>query len=433
MVTAHRQDNMVVKFGDQNVGNGCEGIQETATERDNANLTTSSIFTSDTQPTLGRRRPAFNILSHNVESTLVGRREYEYRTPELSDGVQTNHIVPVYTNMSVNEGIVDTEDDRTGIVVRRKSLLSSIDRRNSPRNSTKYENEYECMSSPESFSNSSSNRSSNASSHYGNISPDTLSLASFAGRLNFGRFSAGSKRSSQSSSASSQDSGRQSWGKIRDSFDLSDALVPSIRRTSGEHVYENTKSPTPDNSMRILKFEAHHMEVTNHEEPPPLPTRQNQKQVSTPPKEKPEMILPYKVVDLDELQRSLEDIEPYYIHNGSEDTDRYNDIPDPNDKGLELDDKIDETSDFRPKLPPKAKKKNLSHSQSDSACFSSANVVELPVRDKPIPRPRQSVILSDLAQLQQDGTVQNSQANESADRKYMILCLRPFLIVQLQF
>ncbi|XP_028402298.1 flocculation protein FLO11-like [Dendronephthya gigantea] len=408
---------MVVKFGDQNVGNGCKGIRETATERDNANSTASSIFASDTQTALGRRRPAFGNFSHNIESTLVGKREYEYRTPELNDGIQTNHIVPVYTNMSVNEGIVVTEADRTGIVVRRRPLLDSIDRQNSPRNSTKYENEYECMSSPDTFSNSSSNRSSSASSHYGNISPDTLSLASFAGRLNFGRFSVGSKRSSQSSSASSQDSGRQSWGKIRDSFDLSDALVPSIRRTSGEHAYENTKSLAPDNSMRVLKFETHQMEVTDHEEPPPLPTRQSQQQIPTPSKEEPEMILPYKVVDLDELQRSLEDIEPYYVHNGSEDAHRdfYNDIPDPNDKDVELDDKTEETSDFRPKLPPKARRKNLTHSQSDPACFSSATALELPVKDKPIPRPRQSVILSDLAQLQQDGTVQNSKANESAD------------------
>lgn len=412
---------MVVKNG-QDAGQNSKRIQETSTERDNANLHTS-FFVSDTGRAVEGRQPEFSISANNIQSAQHVKADFGYPTPELIDGLKTNHVVPAYANMSymsVNNAVsVMTENNRPAIVVRRTSSFDSTEGQNSPRNSMKYESEYECMSSPESFSNSSSNRSSNTSSFYGNISPDTLSLASFAGRFNIGRFSTGSKRSSQSSSASSQDSGRQSWDKIRDSFDLSDGVVSSIRKPSAEHVYENTRPFTPDNFMRFSRVEANHMEVTDQQDddlPPPLPTRQNQQPVSTPSKEEPEMILPYKVVDLDELQRSLEDIEPYYIHNGPErpedvDSDFYNDVPDPIVKANEPDSISTEHSDFRPELPPK--KRPLSHSQSDS-CF---NATELS-KERPTPLPRQSLIFSDLAQVR-DGTVQNPQTDESTNRKYM--------------
>ena len=412
---------MVVKYG-QDEGKNSKRIQETSTERDNANLHTS-FFVSDTRRAVEGRQPEFSISANNIQSAQYGKADFGYPTPELTDGVQTNRVVPAYANMSYmsvnNEVSVMTENNRPTIVVRRTSSFDSTEGQNSPRNSMKYESEYECMSSPESFSNSSSNRSSNTSSFYGNISPDTLSLASFAGRFNIGRFSTGSKRSSQSSSASSQDSGRQSWGKLRDSFDLSDGVVSYIRRPSGERVYENTRPFTPDNFMRFSRVEANHMEVTDQDDdlPPPLPTRQNQQPVSTPTKEEPEMILPYKVVDLDELQRSLEDIEPYYIHNGSErpqdvDSDFYNDVPDPIEKDNEPDSLVTtEHNDIRPDLPPK--RRPLSHSQSDS-CF---NATELS-KERPTPLPRQSLILSDLARVR-DGTVQNPQTDESTNRKYM--------------
>jgi hypothetical protein len=147
--------------------------------------------------------------------------------------------------------------------------------------------------------------------------------------------------------------------------------------------------------------------------PPPLPTRQLQQPVSTPSKEEPEMILPYKVVDLDELQKSLEDIEPYYIHNGSKDVDSdfYNDEPDHEEKDFEKDGESAEAGDFRPVLPPK--KRPLSHSQSDS-CFNTAEF-----REKPTPLPRQSVIVSDLAQVH-DGSAQTAQPDESTNRKYTL-------------
>lgn len=414
---------MVVKLG-QDVEQSSQRIRETPVERDNANLQATSFFVSDrisdTQTAVEHRRPEFNNFTNNIASTPHRKSEFGYPTRKFTDGIQANHIIPAYANMSYisgnNEGTVMTDHDRPTIVARRTGSFDLTDGQNSPRDSIKYESEYECMSSPESFSNSSSNRSSNTSSFYGNISPDTLSLASFAGRLNFGRFSTGSKRSSQSSNASSQDSGRQSWGKVRDSFDLSDALVSSIRRPSGEHVYENTRPFTPDNFMRFSRIEATRMEVTNQtvDVPPPLPTRQNQQPVSSPNKEEPELILPYKVVDLEELQRSLEDIEPYYIHNRSADDDRdfYNDWSDPVEKNIEEDGEfVEDGGGFRPVLP--SKKRPLSHSQSDS-CFDGTEL-----KDRPTPLPRQSLILSDLAQVH-DGNAQNTQTDESTNRKYML-------------
>lgn len=408
---------MVVKYGQDAVQNS-KISQETSTERDNANFHTS-FFVSDTGKTSEGRQPEFSISANNIQSTQHRKADFGYPTPELTDGVQTNHVVPAYANMNYmsvdNEVSLMTENNRPAIVVLRTSSVDSTEGQNSPRNSMKYESEYECMSSPESFSNSSSNRSSNTSSFYGNISPDTLSLASFAGRFNIGRLSTGSKRSSQSSSVSSQDSGPQSWGKVRDSFDLSDGIVSSFRRPSGEHVYENTRPFTPDNFMRFSRVEANHMEVTDQDEgsPPPLPTRQNQQPVSTPAKEEPEMILPYKVVDLEELQRSLEDIEPYYIHNGPErpeDVGSYKDVPDPMERDNEPDSVSTVHGDFRPELPPK--KRPLSNSQSDT-CF---NVTTELSKERPTPLPRQSLILSDLAHVRGDGTV---QTDENTNRKYM--------------
>ena len=409
---------MVVKHG-QDVEKNAQRHRENPIDHDNGNFPATSVFISDTRTPVERRRPEFNNFTNNYGSTRDSKSELRYPTPKSPDEIQTSHTVPVYANMSYisvnNEGNVMTDHVRPTVVVRRTASFDSMDGQNSPRNSIKCESEYECMSNPESFSNSSSNRSSNTGSFYGNISPDTISLASFAGRLNFGRFSACSNRSSQSSNASSQDSGRQSWGKIRDSFDLSDAVVSSIRRPSGEHVYENTRPFTPDNFMRFSRIEGNHMEVMDQADdlPPPLPTRQLQQPVSTPSKEEPEMILPYKVVDLDELQKSLEDIEPYYIHNGSKDVDSdfYNDEPDHEEKDFEKDGESAKAGDFRPVLPPK--KRPLSHSQSDS----SFNTAEF--REKPIPLPRQSVIVSDLAQVH-DSSPQTAQPDESTNRKYTL-------------
>ena len=405
---------MVVKNG-QDVASDSQRIGDSSVKHDYANLATTSAFISDNQTTVRLRRPERSNFSNDIEIKPHRKLELENRIPKYSDEIHTGHKVPAYTNISYlsvnNEDNTMTDHDRPLLVVRRTASFDS-EGKISPRNSMKNESEYECMSSPESFSNSSSNRSSNASSFYGNISPDTISLASFAGRLSFGRFSTCSKRSSQSSNASSQDSGRQSWDKTRDSFDLSDGVISSVRRPSGEHIYENTRSLTPENFMRFSRIEGNHMEVLDQtdDSPPPLPTRQQQQQpVSASTKEEPEMILPYKVVDLDELQRSLEDMEPYYVHNGSEDVDDFfNNKPDPIKMGFEKDDESAKSADFRPILPPK--KRPLCHSQSDSC----VNTTEL--KERPTPLPRQSVIY-DL-QHGQDGTVQSTHMDGSINRKY---------------
>ena len=407
---------MVVKNG-RDAESNSQKMGDSSVEHDNGNSQTTSVFISDTHTTVKLRRPEFNYFNNNTESKLDSKSEYS--TPKYSDEIQSSHTIPAYANISYfsvhNEGNAMTDYDRPTVVVRRTGSFESTEGKNSPRNSTKNESEYECMSSPESFSNSSSNRSSNTSSFYGNISPDTISLASFAGRLNFGRFSTCSKRSSQSSNASSQDSGRQSWDKIRDSFDLSDGVISSARRPSGEHIYENTRPLTPDNSMRFSRVEGNHMGVMDqaaNDLPPPLPTRQQQQPISVPPKEEPEMILPYKVVDLDELQRSLEDIKPYYVHNGLEDGDSefFNNKSDPIKMDFGKDGESAKSSDFRPVLPPK--KRPLSHSKSDT----TFNATEF--KERPTPLPRQSLIC-DLPQAQ-DSTVQGKQIDESNNRKYTL-------------
>lgn len=388
------------------VKNGCElnpqSIQETSTERSYANFIEA---TSGTRGAVESGRPELGNFTNGVENTR--RRKSKSGTPTVvcPDGTQPCFMnVPAYANMNykvsgaINNDVsgLITDNDRSEFVARRRKSFDSAEGQNSPRDSMRYESEYECMSSPDSFSNSSSNRSSNASSLYGNISPDTLSLASFAGRLNFGRFNTGSKRSSRSSTASSQDSGRQSWGKIRDSFDLSDALLHSARRRSGEQIlFENSRPFTPDNFMKFSRVgPVSHMEVINAENiedlPPPLPTRQNEAPISTPTKKEPEIILPYRVVDLDELQRSLQDIEPYYIHNSPPDkadcVPRNDDDLQPIVKDFENSVDATRTSDFRPVLPPK--KRHITHTQSDS-CFSSTG---FNMKERPIPTPRHSVL-----------------------------------------
>lgn len=408
---------MVVKHG-QDEEQAFEIIQETPIERDHANFATS-FFIPDTRMVAEHRRTECVNLSNNNKTKKPRIPEIANPT-EFTDEIQTSDVIPAYANISVDEGSIMTDQHhRKAIVMRRTDSFDSTDGNFSARNSMKYESEYECMSSPESFSNSSSNRSSNTSSFYGNISPDTLSLASFAGRLNLGRF-AGNKRSSQSSNASSQDSGRQSWGRIRDSFDLSDSDASLyVRRTSNEQVYQNTRPLTPEYFMRFSKVDSDHMEVTDQiESPPPLPTRQNHT-VAAPTKE-PEMIMPYKVVDLDELQRSLQDIEPYYVHDGSKDADIdfYNECSDPIEEDIESDGDVADC-DFRPVLPPK--KKTLCHSQSDSCC-KLANAVDLPIKERPTPLPRHILITSDMAQVHiQDGTILRGQTDESTYRKYIFI------------
>lgn len=317
-------------------------------------------------------------LNANIAGTCASQRESDCRD-EFKEQGQTK----TYTSTTNHTNF--TEERRNTFENRRRSREDSIDSTDEgifPRVQRKFVGDYECMSSPDSWSTSGSNRSSNTSSLHGYYSPDNVSLSSFNARLNFGR-SEESKRSSQASTAS-QDSGRQYWEKHRDSLDWSDGGIPQLdRRCSNDHIYENTSNQCQDVSLKYNKRTANMEE--DEEIPPPLPARQSG---GTTINIKPpvEMIMPYKVVDLEELQRSLEeDIEPYYIGSDvcyeSED-ELYKDCMEPENK-------TEQTGDFRPVLPPK--QRTLSHSKSDSSCCTAVGST----RDKPVPLPRQSVILAD--------------------------------------
>lgn len=340
---------------------------------------------------------------YNDRCTFSRQSESEQPSIKMMSASSTNKTILEnmnYLSVNGNEPNFTPEEDRANVVIRRNSSFESREREKFQMNSQNYESDYECMSMPGRFSFSSS-RESPTDSLNDRISHDTLPLGSFAGRLNIGRLSLCSKRSSQSSSISSQDSGRHSWGKLRESVDLSDITsCPSLRQP----LYENTISFSPEHSMTghsKLDVPGSHMEVIadgDNDIPPPLPSRRNERLKPKVTVQQPEMIVPYKVVDLDELQRSLKDIEPHYIHDASEQI-AFN--PDVRKESDEIIDFIED--DIRPALPPR--KRPLYHSRSDSY-FTVSKDYEVV---KPTPLPRKSSKLNDFGQIQNENEQNDSK------------------------
>lgn len=306
------------------------------------------------------------------------------------------------------------EQPRQLFELRRRSRKDSIDSTDEPfssRNQKPYQSEYECMSSPESFSTSSSNRSSNTSSLHGNYSPDSVSLASFAGRFNFGRWE-GSKRCSQASSAS-QESGHRSWGKTRDSLEFNDgANRYYTRRNSSEHTYENTSNLTQETLKNWNRRENDMEEI-----PPPLPVRQCPPSSVQMKPVKVELIMPYKVVDLEELQKSLgyDEIDPYSIYDGSmppdSDTCTYSPCVDPEPELAST--IVARDRDTRPALP--VKRRNLSRSLSETRCGSGGEGE----RERSRALPRQSMIVNNTALPKQSSWPDQTSTDEEFSRKFV--------------
>lgn len=338
-----------------------------------------------------------------------GTRERQYTIPhEFKEETQT---IATYANV-VHERRLSEPHRHVFELVRlsRNNSIDSTDETFSTRIQKKFQGDYECMSSPDSISTSSSNRSSNTGSLHSNYSPDSLSLASFAARFNFGK-GEGGKRCSQASSAS-QDSGRQSWTKTRDSFDLSDGGSTQFdRRSPSEHIYQNNSVLEPDVALSWSRNQVNKME----ECPPPLPERQRCQSSFGTKAPGVELIMPYKVVDLEELQKSLEDIEPYSVHNGSDSGDK-----DPSGQYLEPTPDLERSwavhrdDDYRPVLPPK--QRSLSQTKCDSSCSSGSSAEG--VKERPMPPPRQSLVaVDDLVLARGANGPELTSTDEEASRK----------------